>query len=212
MRFAQRRRVGGERCHAHRDSRLRVFDDVFDRLLDHLVERLGVFPQLLGRAHEGLGDARAELGLENREHALAHPDPRVAVVEVVRVVPGVERGRRAECPRRLPPHTEQRSHPPHAVVVFPHRGHPCRLAAPDPRASPRSTVSAWSSRVWPSSTAAARTSAVRIAQHPVASIAGGSLGAALPATSTRTMRGSRPSSAAVRAARAATSAESSCRP
>ena len=32
---------------------------------------------------------------------------------------------------------------------------PCRLAAPLPRASPSSTVSAWSSRVWPSSTAAA---------------------------------------------------------
>ena len=40
---------------------------------------------------------------------------------------------------------------------------PCRLAPPDPRARPRSTVSAWSSRVWPSSTAAR---AERRPRHP----------------------------------------------
>ena len=65
---AQRRGVGGERGDRHRDARLGVLDDVFDRLVDHLVEGLGVFAQLRGGAGERLGDPGAQLRLEHGQH------------------------------------------------------------------------------------------------------------------------------------------------
>ena len=54
----QRRRVGGERRHRHRDARFGVLDDVLDRLVDHVGEGRGVL------AREGISvDMLVEAGL-----------------------------------------------------------------------------------------------------------------------------------------------------
>ena len=72
---------------------------------------------------------------------------------------------------------------------------------PEPRASPSSTVSAWSSSVWPSSTSAAPVSAATASSARVARVASGCLGAALARdVDARTTTGSSPSAARRRAA------------
>ena len=78
-------------------------------------------------------------------------DPRVRGVAVVRVVPGRAGPREAGAAGEVAVESEQRA----AVDARHARGIPARERAPEPRARPSSTVSAWSSRVWPSSTAAA---------------------------------------------------------
>ena len=165
------RRQGADR---DRDAGLGRLADLLDGLLDHRVERLGVLPQLLGRAGEGLGDARAELGLEHRKHGANAPAP-------------VHRGR-CRCAGRPRPRARHRRRTARVVDRrMPRSGRrrlpdaaamPCRLAAPEPRASPSSTVSAWSSRVWPTSTATAPVSATRGIQRRVAGVARGRLGPA----------------------------------
>ncbi len=49
-----------------RDAGFGVLDDVFDRLVDHLGEGRGILAQLIARAGERVGDARAELRFEHR--------------------------------------------------------------------------------------------------------------------------------------------------
>ena len=113
------------------------------------VERVGVGPQQGGGAGQRGGDARAEVALQAGQDVAAHPGPGERRVGVVRVVPGgvaggggpddvARRGRAAGAGSGRGP----------AAI-------PASERAPEPRASPSSTVSAWSSRVWPSSTAAA---------------------------------------------------------
>ena len=145
--LAQRRRVGGEPAHVEGDRAVVGLADQLERPLEReSVERLVVFAQLLGRAGERLGDARAELALEHRQHGAPHAHARVRGVVVVRVVPGTQPAVGAERPRRRRGGCRAA-----AAAVGPVSGSiPCRLVGPEPRASPSSTVSAWSSRVWAS--------------------------------------------------------------
>ena len=105
-----------------------MLHDVLDGLVDHLVERLRVLAQLLGRAGERFGDARPELGLEHRQHMLASPHAQVAGISVVRIVPGLESFRGARRTRRLAPDGEERTDPRRAVVVHPHGRHALQAA------------------------------------------------------------------------------------
>ena len=85
-----------------------MLGEVFRELLGEVVERVGVLTQLLGGAREGLGDAGPELGLQHREHPLAHSHPRVGRVVVLRVEPRVEPRVGAELHGRRPTDAEQR--------------------------------------------------------------------------------------------------------
>ena len=105
----QRGRVRRERGDRDRDAGLGVLDDVFDRLVDHLVEGVGVLAQLRGGAGERLGDAGAELRLEDRQHPFAHAHAREPVVGVVRVVPRLEALGGARRAGRRAAHLEQRA-------------------------------------------------------------------------------------------------------
>ena len=100
--------------------------------------------------------ARAARDARARGRARASPssapgtDPAEGRVVVVRVVPRVEAlgraGRARRDPREARRGRAKRSR---------RRGIPARDRAPEPRARPSRTCSAWSSRVWPSSTSSA---------------------------------------------------------
>ena len=113
-----------------------MLDDVLDRLVDHLVEGLRVLAELIGRARERLGDARAEFRLENRQHPLSHTHPREAFVEIVGIVPGIQSGCRAERTGRLATHPEQRSEPAQTVLVLAHRRHALQARRPGAAGEP----------------------------------------------------------------------------
>ncbi len=107
-----------------------MLDDVLDRLVDHLVEGLGVFTELLSRARERLGDAGSELGFQHRQRPFAHAHPGEAIVGVVRVVPDLKSGCCAELPRDGAPHAQERSKPADAVLVLAQRRHPLQAGRP----------------------------------------------------------------------------------
>ncbi len=107
-RCLQCRRVRGERAGRDGDAGFRGLADLLDELVDLLGERLVVFAQLRGGAHERLGDARPEFGLEHGKHPLPHPHPGVRVVDVVGVVPGREPGVEAGLSCRRATDAEQR--------------------------------------------------------------------------------------------------------
>ena len=112
------------------------------------VEVRRVRPELVGGAGEGARDPGAELVLEHRQHRRPHPDPwnrgSLLCGSVQNSMPSAPAGRlgvRAG-------HVEQRA----AEHARTPRRMPARERPPEPRVSPSSTVSAWSSSVCPSST------------------------------------------------------------
>ena len=209
----QRGRIRRQRRDRHRDARLGVLDDVLDRLVDHLVEGLGVLAQLRGGAGERLGDARAELGLEHRQHPLAHAHAREPRVAVVRIVPRLEALRGARGAGGRAADVEERS-----------QQRACRSEIGSPRPCPAGSLrpirargrAAPSRPGRPGCGRAARPRRGRRSRHP------GSHGTARRARPPRVRRRRRrrPGSPArrgrarspQRAAAAATSAEPSCSP
>ena len=115
------------------------------------VEGVGVLAQLGGRAGQRRGDPRPELGLEHRAAPGAAPAPGPW--------PGRRSpGRRGRAGRGRPGRrgrwragssSSGRRYRPRTAAM------PASERAPEPRASPSSTCSAWSSRVCPSRTATA---------------------------------------------------------
>ncbi len=163
--------------------------------------------QLAGRAGQRLGDAALQHVLEQGQHLGAQPDPLVGRIVVVRVVPDRQAERVAGRLRGRPPDAEQR---PQARPVRPARM-PAIDRGPEPRPRPSSTVSAWSSRVWPSRTSTPRR---RGDERRVA----GRAGRRLRATGRRRPRpgsagpGRSPARSRASATRAAWSADPGCRP
>ena len=74
-----------------------MLNDVFDGLVDHLLECVGIFAQLLCRSCERLGDAGPKLCFKHWQHTLAHSHAGESRVEVVWVVPCSEPARLAAC-------------------------------------------------------------------------------------------------------------------
>ena len=101
---------------------------------------------------EGRGDARPQLALEHRQHRVPHPgagEARVVVVGVGPPLDAVGAGRPPRSASRLRSRNGRANtdHRPRTYAASPGSERP-----PEPRARPSSTVSAWSSRVCPSST------------------------------------------------------------
>jgi inorganic pyrophosphatase len=117
--------VRGEGGHVERDARLGVVGEVFDELFGEGVERIAVFPQLLGRAGKCLGDAGAEFPLEQRQHCRAHAHASEGRVGVLRVGPGLESGVGAGLHSGRAADTEQR--PP---VLAANGSHPLQTRGP----------------------------------------------------------------------------------
>ena len=93
--------------------------------------------------------------LQGRQHLVPDPDPGERRVLVVRVAPRLEAERGAgllRCCARPSPSSGRRTRPAAGAI-------PASDRAPEPRARPSSTVSAWSSRVCASSTTSAPSSA-----------------------------------------------------
>ena len=115
------------------------------------VQGVEVVAQQLRGTGQRLGDPALQDVLEQRQHLVPQPHPLEARIVVVRVVPdrqpergaGRRRGRRAA-------HAQQRAQ----VAAVDRARMPAIERGPEPRPSPSSTVSAWSSRVCPSSTSA----------------------------------------------------------
>ena len=115
-----------------------------------LVQRVEVVAQQVGGAGQRLGHPALQDVLEQRQHLVPQPHPLEARVGVVRVVPRLEPERGAGGDGRGPAQAEER-----AQRTGPSTGRmPAIERGPEPRPSPSSTVSAWSSRVWPSRTPA----------------------------------------------------------
>ena len=89
--------------------------------------------------------------LQRGQRLVPDPGPGVRRIEVVRVVPRLA----AAAPRRPAQHGPPDRPSSGRQQPAARAGIPASDRAPEPRARPSSTVSAWSSRVWPSSTAAA---------------------------------------------------------
>src|SRR5262249_46480899 len=106
-----------------------------------LVKRLGVGPQLAGRAGQRLRHPRADGRLQRRERLEPDPGPGEDGVRVVRVVPGPQAKGVARRPQRGPPHAEHR---------------PPAPAAGGWQAGPRGTFPAWSPGLGPSGPGGAR--------------------------------------------------------
>src|SRR4051794_10877718 len=87
---------------------------------------------------------------------------------------------------------------------------PATERGPDPRPRPSSTVSAWSSRVWPSATRASPAAAASACKRTVRAAASGP--PSVPTSTVRTVTGARPSLRSSSAVASARSAEPTCRP
>src|SRR4051794_22502718 len=87
---------------------------------------------------------------------------------------------------------------------------PATERGPDPRPRPSSTVSAWSSRVWPSATRASPAAAASACKRTVRAAASGP--PSVPTSTVRTVTGARPSLRSSSAVASARSAEPACRP
>ena len=138
----------------------------------HPVERLHVGPQLRGGPGQGLGDPGAELALEQRQHRVADPaagEPRVGVVGVVPPPDPLRHGTPASV-------SDRRTSSSGRTNTSYDGRMPAIERPPLPRVRPSSTVSAWSSRVWPSSTRRAPNRLGDLLEHGVAGLAGGGLG------------------------------------
>ena len=132
--------------------------------------------QLLGGAGERLRHAARQHVLQQRQDLVAQADAGEARVGVVRVVP-------ASSPRAAARVVVRRTSAAAAARAGRHRRMPASERAPDPRPRPSSTVSAWSSRVWPSRTGLSACGRAG-AERGLAGAAGGGLDPTGPATST----------------------------
>ena len=146
------------------------------------VERVEVVAQQVGGAGQRLGDPALQHVLEQRQHLVPQPDPLERRVGVVRVVPR----RAGPAPRTRPRSSRGAARAAAAGSARRPAAMPAIERGPEPRPSPSSTVSAWSSRVCPSSTCAPSGRGGR-GQRGVAGGAGGGLGAAGRADSTGTI-------------------------
>lgn len=117
------------------------------------VQGVGVVAGELRGTGQGPDDAFAEGLLQGGQALVAQPGAGVGGVDVVRVVPDGQGLDEAGLAGGLPVELEE------GAAVAAGRADAAAMPEseriPEPRARPSRTVSAWSSRVWPSSTAAA---------------------------------------------------------
>ena len=115
-----------------------------------LVQRVDVVAEQVGGAGERLDHPAAQDVLEQRQHLVPQPGPPEAGIGVVRVVPRLEpeRGARPTVVVRRRPRKGRANRVPSTGRM------PAIERGPEPRPSPSSTVSAWSSAVWASRTRA----------------------------------------------------------
>ena len=123
------------------------------RRVGELVEGVQVLAEQVGGAGQGRGDTRAELAPPAPAARRADPRAGEARVVVVRVLPPEVDALRAAGRLGLGAGQVEQRAAEHARTP---RRMPASDRPPEPRVSPSSTVSAWSSRVCPSSTARRR--------------------------------------------------------